>query len=74
MVAYYRIVDLNMIGKDEDYIPYVYQKGQGWVVDNDNVLMDRVMGYDDDRIGGSDMMSRVEEIPEEEAMKLINQM
>jgi hypothetical protein len=77
-VTYYRIKDLDMLGKEEDYIPYLYKPGKGWVVDNDNVLMDRIMGYDDSepanspyKIGNSSTMDLVEEISEKSAEKFI---
>ena len=77
-VTYYRIKDLNLLGKEEDYIPYLYKPGKGWVVDNDNVLMDRIMGYDDSepanspyKIGNSSTMDLVEEISEKLAEKFI---
>lgn len=69
--AYYLINDLNIVGKEENYTPYVYDKEKGWVVDNDNILSDRLIGYDGDEIGCSDMLFRVDEITEEEANKLI---
>ncbi len=77
-VTYYRIKDLDMLGKEEDYVPYLYKPGKGWVVDNDNVLMDRIMGYDDSEpanspymIGNSSTMDLVEEISEKSAEKFI---
>lgn len=72
--AYYLINDLNIVGKEENYIPYIYDKEKGWVVDNDNILSDRLIGYDGDEIGCSDMLFRVDEITEEEANKLIASM
>lgn len=72
--TYYLIIDLNIVAKEDDYIPYVYEKSKGWVVDNNNVLSDRLIGYDGDSIGSSDMLFRVEVITEEEAMKLISEM
>lgn len=79
--AYYLINDLNTIGKEEDFIPYLYDKEKGWVVDNDNILSDRLMGYDETespdspyRIGNTDMLSRIDEITEEEANRLIADM
>lgn len=79
--VYYRIKDLNMIGKEEDYVPYLYKPGKGWIVDRDNILMDRIMGYDETepsgshyKIGNSNMMDRVEQISEKEAEKIISEM
>ena len=67
--AYYFINDLNIVAKSENFIPYIYD--DGWQVDNKNILMDRLMGYDGDRIGSNDMLFRVDEITEEEALKII---
>lgn len=69
--SYYYISDLKIVGKQEDCIPYIYQDGV-WVVDNDNKLMDRLMGYNGDDIGCTDMLLRAEEITETQAEKLIN--
>lgn len=76
--TYYRIKDLDRVGKEEDCIPYLYEPEKGWVVDKDNILMDRIIGYDEFepaqspyKIGNSDMMDRVEEISQEEAENLI---
>ena len=32
-VTYYRIKDLNLIGKMQDHIPYIYITEQGWAAD-----------------------------------------
>lgn len=79
--TYYLMNDLNMIGKEEHFVPYIYQKDRGWIVDEDNLLMDRVMGYDKSepsgsiyRIGNSEMMEQVKEISEEEAIQFISSM
>ena len=70
--VFYYINDLNIVAKEEEFIPYVYNKDVGWQVDNDNLLSDRLIGYDGDSIGSSDMLFRVSEITEEEAMKIIS--
>lgn len=72
--AYYFINDLNIVGKEEDFVPYIYDKEKGWVVDKDNILSDRLMGYDGEVIGSSDMLFRVDEISEEKANNLIANM
>jgi len=67
MINYYKIIDLNLIAKKEEHIPYIYDAEKGeWTVDKDNILTDRLMGYDEDRIGGSSMMNRIQEITDEE--------
>ena len=77
-VTYYHIKDLNLLGKEEDYVPYLYGAGKGWTADNDNILMDRIMGYDDSepnnspyKIGNTSILDLVEEISETEAEKFI---
>lgn len=77
-VTYYRIKDLKLLGKEEDCIPYLYNQSEGWVVDNHNILMDRIMGYDESepddspyKIGNTSIMDLVEEISENEAQKFI---
>ena len=79
--VYYRIKDLNMVGKEEDYVPYLYKSGKGWIVDHDNILMDRIMGDDESeasgspyKIGNDSMMDLVEQISEKEAEKIISGM
>lgn len=74
IIYYFIIHDLNLIGKMEDYVDYIYDNKQGWVPDKEHILSDRTIGYDGESIGSSDMLFRVDEIPEEEAMKLIENM
>lgn len=77
-VTYYHIKDMNLLGKEDAYIPYLYKPSKGWVVDNDNILMDRIMGYDDSepssspyKIGNTSTIQLVEEISEEKAENFI---
>ena len=65
----------------EEFIPYIYDKIRGWVVDQSNILMDRILGYDDTepedstyRIGNLDRLDRITEITEEEALRKIEEM
>lgn len=69
--AFYYINDLKLVAKMENFIPYVYDKKGGWQVDNNNCLMDRLMGYDDDEIGSTSELVKIEEISEEEALRII---
>lgn len=71
-LKYYKIHDLNIIGKKEQGISYIYTAGN-WEVDNDNIISDRIMGYDGDSIGSSTVFD-IDEITEDEAMELINNM
>lgn len=71
-MVYYFLSDLNKVGKIDNYVPYLHDKEKGWVVDNDNILMDRVMGYDGESIGSSSDLFKIDEITEEEALKIIN--
>jgi hypothetical protein len=66
-VEYYYISDLERLGKIDNFVPYLYDEVKGWVIDNNNVLMDRIMGYDEGSIGNSSEIFKVEEITEEEA-------
>jgi hypothetical protein len=79
--TYYKIQDLNLVGKIERTNkptgPHLF-KGGKWVIDNENAIMDRVMGYDEYepsdspyKMGCADMLERIEEITEAEAMDLI---
>lgn len=81
MRTYYYISDLNIVGKEEEFIPYIYDKIKGWVVDQSNILIDRILGYDDTepedstyRLGNLNMLDRITEITEEEALKKIEEM
>ncbi len=51
---------------------YIYDPVKGWVWDAERILMDRIIGYDNDGIGSSDIMNRIEKITEQEAFALIN--
>lgn len=71
---YYFIADLNKVGKVESFIPYIYDKVNGWVVDNNNILMDRIMGYNGESMGNSSELFKIDEISEEEANNIIENM
>jgi hypothetical protein len=73
-VYYFIMHDLNRVGKMEDYAYYIYEKERGWIPDNEHLLSDRLMGYDGLFVGSLTMLSRVDEISEEEANKMINLM
>ncbi|WP_139904458.1 hypothetical protein [Clostridium thermarum] len=66
-MEYYYIQDINKVGKINNFVPYLYDVEKGWVVDNNNILMDRIMGYDGELIGNSSELFNIEEISEEEA-------
>lgn len=68
---YYFISDLNKVAKIENFVPYIYDKDKGWIVDNENILMDRIMGYDGESIGSSSSIFKVDEITEDQANKII---
>jgi hypothetical protein len=70
MSAYYRIKDKGLIGRQDGRLGcYLFRPGVGWVPD-DHILTDRLIGYDefDHEIGNTDMLFRVEEISEEQAL------
>lgn len=68
---YYFLNDLQLVGKMEDFVPYLYDNERGWQVDNDNLLMDRLMGYDGESIGSTSELLRIDEITLEQAEKYI---
>nr|WP_314460710.1 hypothetical protein [uncultured Clostridium sp.] len=77
-VTYYRIKDLNLLGKEEDCTSYLFKPDKGWIVDNDHILMDRLMGYDESepddspyKIGNTSILDLLEELSENEAQKFI---
>jgi hypothetical protein len=79
-VRYYKIHDKNLVGKIEENVCYIYDKDKGWIVDENNVLMDRLMGFDESEppgspygFGNTDMLCRIDQITKDEAMRLIAQ-
>lgn len=72
-MEFYLVQDLKMIGKVEDFIPYLYDKDQGWIVDQGNILMDRLMGYEDGSIGNTEAMAIIE-ITKEQAEEFIQEL
>lgn len=73
-MQYYHLGDVDRIGKIENYTPYLYDKENGWVVDEENMLMDRLMGYDGESIGSSSMLFEIEEITEDQANNIIKKL
>ncbi len=71
-MEYYYIKNLNIVGKIDNYVPFIYRKDEGWTVDNDNILMDRIMGYDGESIGNSSQLFEIKEITQKQAEELIN--
>ena len=75
MPKYYKILDKNIIGRQDSMFDcYIYDSKKGWVWDKDRILMDRIIGYDGDSIGSTDMMLRIEQISEKEALELIEKL
>lgn len=77
MIKYYKILDKNLVAKIDDFVPYLYENGK-WTIDNNRILMDRLVGYDESesnkssyKLGSSDMLERIVPITEEEALSLI---
>lgn len=71
-MEYYYIKNLNIVGKIDNYVPFIYRKDEGWTVDNDNILMDRIMGYNGESIGNSSQLFEIKEITQKQAEELIN--
>lgn len=71
-VAYYKIHDLNLVGKKDNHVPYLFKNGK-WELDEEHIIDDRRIGYDEVErtLGNSDMLDEIDEITEEEAMAII---
>ncbi len=74
--TYYLILD-KIVGKKEDGKYYIFRNEQ-WEPDNENMIMDRLVGYDPSEPSGSpygfgngSVMAEMDEISYKEAMKLI---
>ncbi len=70
-MQYYLIKDLNKLGKLQDSIPYIFEKGQGWIPDHKNILMDRIVGYDGESLGCMSMLSQIDAIDEDVAQRIM---
>ncbi len=64
-IHYCYLNDIDIVGKTEKHVPYIYQKCKGWIVDNENLIMDRYMDW------GLASWASHDFISEEEAMKYI---
>ena len=74
MSRYLRIKDKGIIGRQDGMFEcFVFVPGKGWEQDKDNLLMDRIIGYDGEEIGNTDTMNEIEEISEEDALRLTEQ-
>ena len=72
MSKYYKILDRELIGRQDGMFEcFVYNRDAGWVPDSENILMDRLIGYDGESVGSTDMLSMITEISESEALKFI---
>lgn len=67
-MTFYYLKDIKKYAKLENYIPYILEENE-WVVDNNNLLMDRLFGYDGEVLGATDMLECVTKISEEEVNK-----
>jgi len=72
MPRFFLIKDLNLVGRQDSMFEcFVFRPGSGWEEDAEHVLMDRLIGYEEDRIGSTDMLFRIEKITEQDAMRAI---
>lgn len=70
-MQHYHLADINKVGKIDSFVPYIYDAQSGWRIDNENLLMDRLMGYDGETIGNGAELSKIDEITKEQADKII---
>lgn len=75
--SYYHIKDLECFARGVNFDNEIYKDGK-WEPDINNLVSDRLMGYDpsedDDspyKIGNTEIMEEIEEITEQEFMKMI---
>jgi len=54
-----------MLGKLENLIPYLFDKEKGWNIDDQNLLTDRLIGYDGECIGSSSMLFKIIDVSNE---------
>ena len=73
--TYYLIRD-SVVGKKESGRYYIFRNGQ-WKPDENSIIMDRLVGYDPSEppgspygFGNGSVMAELDEISQEEAMKL----
>lgn len=65
---YYSLVDLDTVAKQEDDMPYIYDKEtHDWEIDVTNLFADRLMGIEGENA------DNCHEITEEEAEELIRE-
>ncbi len=74
--TYYLIWD-KIVGKQEEGKYYIF-KNEQWEPDNENMIMDRLVGYDPSEppgspygFGNDSVMAEMDEISYEEAVKMI---
>lgn len=79
MIMYYYIRDLNCFAKDDGINYFIFQNGD-WQLDLNNLVSDRLMGYDpyEDAdspyiIGNLSIMKQIEAITEQEFYKRLQQ-
>ena len=72
---YYLIWD-SIVGKCEEGIDYIFKNGE-WYLDNENIIFDRLIGYDPTEPPGSpyaygngSVLAEMTKIPFEKAYKL----
>ena len=79
MTKYYFINDLGIVAKSTDEGDFLFDvKQKIWVFDKNRKLLDRLIGFDSSEpdgspyaFGNTDMLDRVDEISEEEALGII---
>ncbi len=72
----YYLIKESLVGKEEQGVYWLFRDNE-WVLDKDNVIMDRIMGYDPYEpsdspyaIGCMSIMDELEDISYERAMEL----
>lgn len=79
MTTYY-VIRGTRLGKMEDGNYYLFENGK-WIPDTKNTIQDYLMGFDPCEpagspygIGSMSIIDQIEEIPQKEAIKMINRL
>lgn len=71
---FYYIMDLKLLAKIENCLPYLFSQVNGWIPDMRDVLMDRILENLCDIASGASMFLYVEEISETKARSMMAQL
>ena len=78
MALFYFLKDIRKIGKIDGEVYYLYDKDKGWVQDKEQEIIDRLIGFDKNKmeslessIGNISILNQIAEITPEEVIELL---